>query len=40
MAEAALSAVGGVSVFDDIGAVAGRAPVYDAGEDHGSEGVK
>ena len=37
MAEAALLAVGGVAAFDDIGAVAGRAPVDDAGDNHGSE---
>ena len=40
MAEAALLAVGGVAVFDDIGALAGRAPVYDAGGNHGSEEVE
>ena len=37
VAEAALLAVGGMPVFDDIGALAGRAPVYDAGGNHGSE---
>ena len=40
MAEAALLAVGGVAVFDDIGAVADKAPVYDAGDNHGSEEVE
>ena len=36
MAEAALLVLGGVAVFDDIGAVAGRAPVCNAGDNHGS----
>lgn len=38
--ETTLLTVGGVPIFDDIGALASIAPVYDSGSDHSSEGVK
>lgn len=38
VAEATLVAMSGVAIFDDIGAVAVRAPVGNAGDNHGSAG--